>query len=75
MTRTWLGPTALQILADYKRLNAVRAAGRAGDERASEPNYPGVNRRNLPRRLTAIWTRARKRFGSLRLEQVPGRVG
>jgi hypothetical protein len=38
------GPTLrlLQVVADYKRLNAVQAAGRAGDRRASGPQYPGV---------------------------------
>jgi hypothetical protein len=33
----------LQIVADYMRVSAVQVAGRAGDGRASEPQYPGVS--------------------------------
>jgi hypothetical protein len=32
----------LQLVADYKRLGAVQAAGRPGDEQAKRPQYPGV---------------------------------
>lgn len=31
-----------QVVADYKRLSAVQGAGRAGDGRASRPQYPGL---------------------------------
>ena len=31
-----------QVVADYRRLSAVPAAGRAGDERVLGPQYPGV---------------------------------
>jgi hypothetical protein len=33
----------LQVVADYTRVSAVQVAGRAGDGRASEPQYPGVS--------------------------------
>jgi hypothetical protein len=32
----------LQVVADYERLSAALAAGRAGHERASGPQYSGV---------------------------------
>jgi hypothetical protein len=32
-----------QVVADYTRVSAVQVAGRAGDGRASEPQYPGVS--------------------------------
>jgi hypothetical protein len=31
------------VVADYTRVSAVQVAGRAGDGRASEPQYPGVS--------------------------------
>src|SRR4030095_859626 len=39
------GPTLrlLQVVADYTRVSAVQVAGRAGDGRASAPQYPGVS--------------------------------
>jgi len=37
----WSG-LLLQVVADYTRVSAVQVAGRAGDGRASEPQYPGV---------------------------------
>jgi hypothetical protein len=33
----------LEVVADYTRVSAVQVAGRAGDGRASEPQYPGVS--------------------------------
>jgi hypothetical protein len=33
----------LQAVADYTRFSAVRAAGYAGDRRASGSQYPGVS--------------------------------
>jgi hypothetical protein len=33
----------LEVVADYKRLSAVQGAGRAGDLRASGPQYSGLN--------------------------------
>jgi hypothetical protein len=44
----WFQPL-LQVVADYTRLNAVLAAGRAGRGRASGPQYPGVGLRPLRR--------------------------
>jgi hypothetical protein len=35
-------PAVRQVVADYKRLSAVQGAGRAGDGRASRPQYPGL---------------------------------
>src|SRR4029450_11670665 len=53
----WWAPTApaslrmhciplrlLQVVADYTRVSAVPGAGRAGDGRASMPQYPGLTR-------------------------------
>jgi hypothetical protein len=34
---------SLQVVVDYTRVSAVQVAGRAGDGRASEPQYPGVS--------------------------------
>jgi hypothetical protein len=34
--------TSLQVVADYTRLSAVQTAGRAGQGRASGPQYPGL---------------------------------
>jgi hypothetical protein len=33
----------LEVVADYTRLSAVLAAGRAGHGQASGPQYPGVS--------------------------------
>src|SRR5215211_5954603 len=33
-----------QVVADYTRVSAVPGAGRAGDGRASMPQYPGLTR-------------------------------
>jgi len=53
------GPVLLQVVADYQRLNVVQAAGRAGHEGASGPQYPGLSTAAplVMRRLTARWGR------------------
>jgi hypothetical protein len=37
-----LDPGSLQVVADYTHVSAVPAAGRAGQGRASGPQYPGL---------------------------------
>jgi len=39
-----MAPPLLQVVADYGRLSAVQAAGRAGHERAPGPQYSGLSR-------------------------------
>jgi hypothetical protein len=38
----------LEVVVDYTRLSAVLAAGDAGRERASRPQYPGFAHRRWP---------------------------
>jgi hypothetical protein len=69
---SWAPAALLQVVADYTRLSAALAAGRAGRGRASGPQYPGVAEDycragvtirpggpipTLDRRLSAVLTR------------------
>jgi hypothetical protein len=53
MSRAVAGSQPLfEVVVDYERLSAVRAAGRAGDESASWPQSPGLTARPSLR----LWT-------------------
>src|SRR6266508_2516644 len=51
-------PAAFKVAADYERLSAVRAAGRAGDESASWPQSPGLTARPSLRPWTYLFADA-----------------
>ena len=49
----------LRVVADYTRLSAVQRPGRAGDGRASRPQYPGLTGRKDPEPVAWVGLQSR----------------